>query len=136
MFNTPYSIAQFIIGILGAITTITCFLPQGIKTFLSKDTSGLSKWFFISALVSSAFWLTIGAMTIASPIYSNQGNSSSAWSSAIASGLPSIITNIFTVIINTTILFIKLSNMNKAKKMNINEAEYCNKIRKNKAQKL
>ena len=132
MFDTPYSIAQFIIGILGAITTITCFLPQGIKTFLTKDTSGLSKWFFISALISSAFWLTIGGMTIASPAYFNEGD----WSSAIASGLPSVLTNVFTVFINVGVLFIKLNNINKAKKMNISEAEYCNKIRKNRVQNL
>lgn len=132
MFSSPYSIAQFIIGIFGAITTITCFLPQGIKTFVSKDTSGLSKWFFISALISSLFWLTIGSMTIASPAYFNEGD----WASAISSGLPPIITNIFTVVINTIVLFIKYKNISNAKKQKITETEYCNLIRKNKFTKL
>lgn len=132
MFDTPYSIAQFIIGIFGTITTITCFLPQGIKTFFSLDTSGLSKWFFISAIASSIFWLAIGSMTIASPAYFDSGD----WSSAISSGLPPIITNLITIVINSIVLFIKLRNIKNAKKMKLTENEYCNLIKKEKYNKL
>ncbi len=127
-----YAIAQLIIGVLGSLTTILCFLPQGIKTFITKDTSGLSKWFFISALISSFFWFAIGAMTIAAPVYYENGD----LPSAIAAGIPSILTNVITVIINFIILVIKLTNMHHAKKEGISEHEYCNRFKIDKLSKL
>lgn len=124
MFDTPFQIAQFIIGLFGAITTIACFLPQGIKTFLSKNTAGLSKWFFICALTSSAFWLALGSMAIASPyLYNSQDLNAIA--NGLSAGLPPIITNVITVIINAGILIIKINNMKNAKKEGISETEYC-----------
>ncbi len=124
MFETPFEIAQFIIGLLGALTTIACFLPQGIKTFITKNTAGLSKWFFICALASSIFWITLGSMAIASPYIYND-TSSSAIANGLSAGLPPIITNVITIIINTMILIIKIRNMHAAKKAGISETEYC-----------
>lgn len=136
MFQTPYQIIQFIIGLLGAITTIACFIPQGIKTFLSKDTSGLSKWFFITSLICSLFWLTLGSMAIASP-WVHHDLSSAAVANALSAGLPPIITNVVTLLIDIGILIIKVNNINKAKALNMTEADYCNTIAtKNRAAKL
>ncbi len=126
MFNTPYEIAQFIIGILGALTTVLCFLPQGIKTFLTKNTAGLSKWFFICALASSVFWLTLGSMAIASPYVF--GGDSVSIANGLSAGIPPIITNVITIIINAGILIIKLKNMKQAKLLGISETEYCSRL--------
>lgn len=134
MFDTPFKIAQFIIGLLGAITTVTCFVPQGIKTLITRDTSGLSKWFFISAIISSFFWLSIGSLAIAHPFV--EGHGVDGLANGLSSGLPSIITNVITLVINITILTIKLTNIYNAKKLNMDEALYCNQIRKNKLKNL
>ncbi|MGL4951622.1 MAG: SemiSWEET family sugar transporter [Mycoplasma sp.] len=122
MFDTPVKIALFIFGLFGALTTIGCFVPQGIKTLITRDTSGLSKWFFIIALTSSAFWLLIGSLSIVDGAQSN-----AIWNGILA-GLPSIITNVVTVIINSTILMVKLRNMSESKKQGITEQEYCNRL--------
>lgn len=126
--STPYDIAQFVIGILGALTTIACFVPQGIKTLITKDTSGLSKWFFIFALISSMFWFSIGAMAICNPfINATTGEiiSQAAINNGILAGLPPIITNVVTVFVNVSILTIKLINIKKAKNKKMSEIEYC-----------
>lgn len=123
MFTTAYEIAFLIIGIFGSLTTIFAFIPQFIKTMITKDTSGLSLWFFIIALISSLFWLTTGSLSIASPFIN--GFDEVTIPSAIASGLPSIITNIITLVTNSIILIIKINNMKKAKALNMSEQDYC-----------
>lgn len=136
--STPYDIIQFTIGILGAITTIACFIPQCIKTLITKDTSGLSKWFFIFALVSSIFWFCIGGMSIANPFINIESNgvvSQTAINNGILAGLPPIITNVVTFIVNICILTIKLINIKNAKNKKISEIEYCLQLKKEKENK-
>ncbi|MGL4948513.1 MAG: PQ-loop domain-containing transporter [Mycoplasma sp.] len=128
IFSSPIQIALFVFGILGAATTIGCFAPQGVKTVMTRDTSGLSKWFFIIALVSSVFWLLIGSLTIANGVIgtiNEKGELVKDVTGGIYAGLPSIITNVVTVCINTTIFIIKANNMKEAKKANMSEADYC-----------
>ncbi|MGL4950351.1 MAG: SemiSWEET family sugar transporter [Mycoplasma sp.] len=121
-FWTPINIALFVFGLFGAGTTIGCFIPQGIKTLKTRDTSGLSHWFFIIAITSSAFWLAIGSLTIAS------GAMDGDLPLGIFGGLPSILTNVVTVFINVMILFIKLKNMRDAKALGISEIQHCANI--------
>lgn len=113
----------FIIGLLGSITTIACFLPQCIKTIKTRDTSGLSLLFFLIAILSSIFWLIYGGLNIYITL-KHENNVSNA----LRNGLPIILTNIITIVINTIIIFIKVNNISKAKKNNITEHEYCNRI--------
>lgn len=123
MFDTAYEIAFLIIGLFGSLTTILAFLPQCIKTIHTRNTSGLSLWFFIIAIVSSFFWLTMGIMSICSPYYF--GFDKSSIPSALSSGIPPIITNVITLCLNTIVLVIKIRNMRKAKSLNISEIDYC-----------
>lgn len=121
MFNTPVQITLFIVGILGAMTTIGCFIPQAIKTIITKDTSGLSKWFFIIAVFSSILWLGIGALNIGNGIY----DTNIGWENGLLAGLPPILTNVVTIVTNSIVLVIKLHNIKMSKKFNITEQEYC-----------
>lgn len=122
MFNSTYEIIQFIVGLAGSLLTIGCFLPQGIKTVRTKDTSGISLAFPIIALTSSLFWITAGLLMICSHIAFNNPD---LLASGLAGGIPIILTNVVTIVINAIITIIKLNNMKEAKKQNISEAEYC-----------
>lgn len=122
MFNTPIAIALFVVGLLGSLTTIFCFLPQSIKTFVTRDTSGLSKWFFIIANISSLFWISIGTLSIL-----NSYDQGFGYEIGLNAGLPSILTNVITIILNIITLVIKIQNIIRAKKENISEFDYCKK---------
>lgn len=124
MFQTPVQIFLLIFGILGALTTILCFVPQTIKTVISRDTSGLSKWFFIIALTSSFFWLCIGSLNIVNA--NTEGNIANG----LYAGLPLLITNVISVSLNVTTLFFKMQNIKKAAAQNLSEEEYCSIISK------
>ncbi len=117
MFATSYEIIQFIVGLIGSLLTIACFVPQGIKTLKTKDTSGISLIFPIAALCSSVFWITSGVMIIC--------NNNSNLASGLAGGIPIVLTNVVTSCINVVITIIKIKNVKNAKKMNLTEAEYC-----------
>ncbi len=130
MLNSPYGITQFAIGLLGSILTIACFVPQGIKTLKSRDTSGISVVFPISALVSSFFWMTSATMAIVHPVVFNGGNYN--LSAALISSLPIIITNLFIAVINFIVAPLKLKNLKTSKKLGISEYEYCQQYKLNK----
>ncbi len=123
MLNTPYEICQMVVGMLGSLLTIVCFIPQGLKTLKTKDTSGISIIFPIAALISSFFWISGGVLAIVHPFVFN-GNGSSV-ANGLVTGIPIILTNLVTSIVNVTITVIKLKNMSNAKKLNISEEEYC-----------
>lgn len=127
MFNTPVQITLFVVGLLGAMTTIGCFIPQAIKTIITRDTSGLSKWFFIIAVFSSILWLGIGALNIGNGIY----DTNIGWENGLLAGLPPILTNVVTIVTNSIVLAIKLYNIEKSKKLNITEQEFCLQISEN-----
>ena len=63
-FMTPFmSIPAFmieIIGMLAAILGTICWLPQALKTILTKDTSGLSLWTNSLLFMAVILWLTYG----------------------------------------------------------------------------
>lgn len=120
MFNTPLEIFSFIFGWIATIITVACYLPQTIKTIITKDTAALSKWFFILGFSSSLAWVIGGFVSIF--VYLDQGNSINE---ALLISLPVIVTNIIGIISNLIVLVIKLKNIKKAKQENITEKEYC-----------
>ncbi len=142
MFSSPVQIVNFVISLLCSIVTIGYCVPQGLKTVLSRDTSALSKWYFIFSIVSSTLWISLGVFAICTPFIMQEYDGLS-YSTKVAqglnAGLASIITNTIGILIYVVILAIKISNQRKAKKLNMTEIDYCRQVlqtRKHKAEKL
>ncbi len=119
MLSTTSGILQFVFGIIGSILTIGCFIPQGWKTLKTRDTAGISLAFPIVGIVSSVFWI---ADAITMIVFGYAANTPlEGW----AGGVPILLTNAITSAINIFIAFTKMNNINKAKKLNISEAQFC-----------
>ncbi len=103
------------LGCIASVLTIIGWFPQAIKTFRTKDTSGISLGFYGLVYVSTIIWLVYAIIFVA-----NQG---AGWYSSI----PVLVTNAFALALNTIILLIKFRNMTQAKKENLTEREYISK---------
>jgi MtN3 and saliva related transmembrane protein len=57
-----------LVGALAAILTTCSFLPQAIKTFRTKDVSGISLAMYGAFICGVALWLVYGVMLGAWPI--------------------------------------------------------------------
>ncbi len=142
MFSSPIQIVNFTISLVCSLITIINVIPQGLKTIWSRNTSGLSKYYFIFALVSCSLWLALGIFSICTPFVLNEYKDldfKTKLVQGLNAGLASIITNTVGIIIYIIILFIKINNLKKAKKLNISEIDYCKQIletRKHKAENL
>ena len=75
-------------GFIAAALTTTAFLPQVIKTFKTKTADDVSIVMLIMFITGLLFWI----------LYAIQTNS-----------LPVLIANIITLMLNTTILFLKVT---------------------------
>ena len=131
MFDTPLSLFVFIFGWITTIITIACYIPQAIKTAITKNTTGISKWFFIFGFSCSVAWVILGISGIFSSL--EQG---SDISSSLLVNLPVVITNMIGLICQSIVLIYKIINVRNAKKNNMSETEYCNKFRKSKTNKF
>ncbi len=120
MFDTPYNIALFTIGIISSLITIVGWFPQAIKTFKTHDTSGISLAFYSLIYISSIFWIIYAFLALFIP----GGDKATT----IPSSLPVLITNLVAIVLNTIILMIKIKNIMKAKKLNITEREYIDSL--------
>lgn len=99
----------------GAIMTILCYLPQTVKTILTRNTVGLSRWFFILGFLCSVGWIMGSLFSgIANPTFD-------ALSMAV------LISNIIGLLCNFIIMLIKCVNAYQAKKSGITEQAYCEK---------
>jgi len=78
-----------IIGLLAAFITTASFLPQVIKTYKTKDTSGLSLTMYITFFIGIVLWLIYG-------IYLNS--------------LPMILANFITAILSLFLIIMKLKH--------------------------
>jgi MtN3 and saliva related transmembrane protein len=56
------------IGLIGSILTSFSYLPQVIKSWQSRDLSGVSIWNPIVALISGAFWLYYAVALSITPV--------------------------------------------------------------------
>ncbi len=128
MLNSAYTIVQLIIGVMGCLLTITCFVPQGIKTIRTRNTSGLSITFPILASIASGFWIIGAILTILFPFTQNPNGQASI--NGVIVGSTILITNTFTFSINSIIATIKLNNVRASKRLGISEADYCYKYSK------
>ena len=78
-----------IIGLLAAFITTASFLPQVIKTYKTKDTSGLSLTMYITFFIGIVLWLIYG-------IHLNS--------------LPMILANFITAILSLFLIIMKLKH--------------------------
>lgn len=124
MFDTGLEIASFVFNWIATIITIACYLPQTIKTMICKQTSDLSKWFFIFSFGCSVAWI-IGAFIS----LFNYIEQSLPIGEILLLTLPVIVSNVIGLIASMIVLVIKLNNMSKAHKQNITEKQYCELIK-------
>ena len=76
-----------IIGLIAAFLTTAAFLPQVVKTYKTKDTSGLSLTMYIAFFIGIILWLIYG-------IHLNS--------------LPIILANAITAISTLSLIFMKI----------------------------
>lgn len=105
-------IVGLVLGCVASVLTIIGWFPQAIKTFRTKDTSGISLGFYGLVYISTIIWLVYAIIFVA-----NQG---AGWYASV----PVLVTNAFALTLNTIILLIKWKNMHAAKKAGISEREY------------
>lgn len=97
----------------GAIMTILCYLPQTVKTILTRNTVGLSRWFFILGFLCSVGWIMGSLFSgIANPTFD-------------ALSLAVLISNIIGLLCNFIIMWIKCLNVYRAKRAKLTEHIYC-----------
>lgn len=83
-----------IVGFIAAILTTSSFLPQAIKTIVTKNTSGISVWMYSIFVTGVACWLAYGILLHNQII---------------------IIANVITLILSGIILLVKIMNIKSAK---------------------
>nr|WP_276557330.1 SemiSWEET transporter [Prosthecomicrobium hirschii] len=76
-----------VIGIIAALCTTLCWLPQTIRVIRLRDTSSLSLATFSIFVIGIVLWLAYGIMIMSWPL---------------------ILANVFTLALNGTILALKL----------------------------
>lgn len=57
-----------IAGMLGAILTTACWVPQAVQTIRTKDTAGLSLAMYVTLLVGLALWLIYAVSIMSWPL--------------------------------------------------------------------
>lgn len=114
---STYAIVLLVIGCIASLLTVIGWFPQAIKTFKTKDTSGISIGFYGLVYISTIIWLVYGILILSDPNISDI-------SIKLANSLPLITTNLIALILNSIILWIKTSNMRRAKKCGKTEKEY------------
>lgn len=114
---STYAIIILVIGCLASFLTVIGWFPQAIKTFKTRDTSGISLGFYGLVYISTIIWLIYGILLLADPTVSDI-------ISVLPGSLPLIITNFVALVLNSIILFIKIKNMSNAKKVGKTEKDY------------
>lgn len=82
-------VSSDLVGLIAAFLTTISFLPQTIKSIKTHDTKALSLPMYILFTVGIALWLIYGIMI---------------------QSLPIILANSVTIILSTTILYLKIKN--------------------------
>ncbi|AAT28112.1 PQ-loop domain-containing transporter [[Mycoplasma] mobile] len=137
-------ILGLIISTIAGIFSAIAFIPQTIKSIVSKSTFGLSIGLISFGIIASSIWIIWG---ILSSIYIPSINATNnVLPSSLGPGFEAaqtaapIWTNTLVLIWSLALLISKLQNTSKAKKLNLTEEEYSNKkilevYKKNKAKK-
>ncbi len=81
------------VGTIAAILTTCSFIPQALKTFRTRDVSGISLTMYSAFTAGVALWLVYGVLLMAWPI---------------------IIANVITLSLALSILFMKLRYRDKS----------------------
>ena len=125
--TNPLFWISFITGLLGAICIAVYTYPTMIQTVKTKNTSGVPAVMFTILGLGSFFFLINGVTGI---VY-NWAGTWTVW--GVLVGLT--VANLFSFVSACITMGLKIHNIVKAKKLNISEAQYCERIAKNKGKK-
>ncbi|MGL4496809.1 MAG: SemiSWEET family sugar transporter [Beijerinckiaceae bacterium] len=57
-----------IAGMLAAILTTACWVPQAVHTIRTRDTAGLSLWMYVTLLIGLVLWLIYAISIVSWPL--------------------------------------------------------------------
>ncbi len=117
----------FGLSMLGALIAIGCYLPGVIKVFKYKDTRSISILMFKLTTIGCVLWIIIAILQIIGYSLSKPGDYND-YIFALAAGLGTLVSNIGLGTCSLLILIKKISNVRKAKKLNMTEEEYYKEI--------
>jgi MtN3 and saliva related transmembrane protein len=60
--------ASELVGYLAAFLTTVSFVPQAVRTFRTRDVSGISLWMYSVFTVGVGLWLLYGVLLAAWPV--------------------------------------------------------------------
>lgn len=124
--TNAFLFVAFCLSILGVIVAIVCYLPGVIKTFKYNDTRSISALMFTITTFGCLLWIIVAILLVIG--YSQTKDQSSNFIFSLASGLGMLLSNIGLGTCSSLILFKKISNVLKAKKLKLSEDEYYKKI--------
>lgn len=113
-----FSLGILIVGFISAFLTIAVYIPQLIKTWKTKDTFGISLLMYIILQICAWLWVIYGILTLVKLGTGFDG---------LTAALPILITNATLAFIGMFMLFLKIRNLVRAKKLNMTEREYVDK---------
>lgn len=114
------NLAITILGYISTVLTIAVYVPQLVKTFRSKDTSGVSIVMYLILQVTAYTWVIYGSLITYVQATTIDGD--------ISAGLPIVITNFVVALIGLGIVMLKIINLRNAKKLNLTERQYIDKM--------
>ncbi|MBP5256929.1 MAG: PQ-loop repeat-containing protein [Mycoplasma sp.] len=115
-------ITSFILGVIASLCISIYTIPQLIMLIKSKNSSGISAPMFLILIIGDLFFIIQGIVGLFNFISSNEIVD---WFITL---FPILLANVICVICGSITLTIKLQNYFRAKKANISESEYCNKL--------
>lgn len=120
-------IAGLIISTIAGVLSAIAFIPQTVKSLVTKSTSGLSIGFVIFGITASTIWIIWGVLSsvFASSLVNDSSSTTNPAILAAQTAAP-IWTNALVLIWSLALLFSKIRNINISKKQNLTEQEYSN----------
>lgn len=127
--NQGLDIFMQILGYLGAVGIAVFSSPQLISLIKTRDTRHVNSYLFGLLALASLFFMVSGFYSFAQQLDRDGMNTGAAFQLAVS------IANFFSGSIAGLVLLFKLVNKINAKKNNMTEAEYCDKLAKEIADK-
>ena len=119
------AIVSIVISLIGAVGMIAFNVPALDKIRKTKDTSSLSLWMFI--ILAAGSFMFVASTIITMVLTANKNDASSV---DIYAPIGVLIGNLFSCASSIAIACIKARNSHMAKKNNISEREWCDKLLK------
>lgn len=129
---SPVATWCFALVVVGAFTLLFAFLPGFISTVRSKNTASMSllMWVLsVAGLACLSIFYLLGTISTAQNSVDWKGNHLNIPAPHF---LIVLICEFISCVLSTYILIVKITNMQKAKKLGITEEEYCKTLSKKK----